>query len=325
MLLLFVQAIGQKQNKEIFDFEKKKVYNLNILNSEFDDYNLIIDWEPDPVLKKKLLFSSNRKSKGRDFDIVSFDFKMKYKGLNRIRIVTKEIIDYELLESVNTQNDELGPCLVSSSKDRSSECLIFTRDSLGISQLYITKRAENKKSSAFKTSKLEFEHNDLTNISYLTRADSSRILFQSDITGDFNIYSSNETFNFQKHAQNNMKLTVEENKLDAINSPYQDKCPTLINTNNNKHLIFSSNRPGGYGGYDLYFSYLKSNGEWSKPINFGNEINSAFDDYRPVIQKTNDYSVLLFSSNRPGGMGGFDLYISRIDFILFLLVIEQEG
>jgi hypothetical protein len=51
-------------------------------------------------------------------------------------------------------------------------------------------------------------------------------------------------------------------------------------------------------------------GKWTKPVNFGPSINTSYDEYRPVIKTvtgfTNDF--LIFSSNRPGGKGGFDLY-----------------
>ena len=75
-------------------------------------------------------------------------------------------------------------------------------------------------------------------------------------------------------------------------------------------LIFTSDRPGGYGGYDLYYSLLVDD-TWSAPINFGPEINSEFDEYRPILideEVTYSQSMMIFSSNREGGKGGFDLY-----------------
>ena len=94
-----------------------------------------------------------------------------------------------------------------------------------------------------------------------------------------------------------------------MSSSSEDKCPYV----NGKLLTFSSNRPGGYGGFDLYYS-LFENGSWSAPINFGNKINTAFDEYRPIslhIQNF-DNNLLIFSSDRPGGKGGFDLYYTGI-------------
>lgn len=78
-------------------------------------------------------------------------------------------------------------------------------------------------------------------------------------------------------------------------------------------LVFSSDRPGGFGGYDLYYSQKTANG-WTVPINFGPKINSEFDEYRPVVSEQPEFSnrLMIFSSNRPGGLGGFDLYFVGI-------------
>jgi hypothetical protein len=79
-------------------------------------------------------------------------------------------------------------------------------------------------------------------------------------------------------------------------------------------LIFTSNRPGGYGGFDLYYSKYE-NGNWSAPTNFGSKINSPFDEYRPILfDEEIDFEkdMMVFSSNRTGGKGGFDLYFVGI-------------
>ena len=79
-------------------------------------------------------------------------------------------------------------------------------------------------------------------------------------------------------------------------------------------MVFTSNRAGGFGGFDLYYSLLK-NGKWSEPINFGAKINSEFDEYRPVLINegvSETQTMMVFSSNRTGGLGGFDLYFVGI-------------
>lgn len=70
-------------------------------------------------------------------------------------------------------------------------------------------------------------------------------------------------------------------------------------------LIFSAVRPEGYGGYDLY--YVQKRGyTWESPVNFGPVINSPYDDISPFMTKNG--KVLYFSSDRPGGVGGFDIF-----------------
>ena len=74
-------------------------------------------------------------------------------------------------------------------------------------------------------------------------------------------------------------------------------------------MVFASNDDSGYGGYDLWYS-IKKNNEWQKPQNFGESINTAYDEFRPVVASVDSSSndIMMFSSNRPGGKGGFDLY-----------------
>ncbi|HHB77628.1 MAG TPA: hypothetical protein ENK85_00170 [Saprospiraceae bacterium] len=74
-------------------------------------------------------------------------------------------------------------------------------------------------------------------------------------------------------------------------------------------LIFSSNRPGGLGGMDLYKTELKD-GIWSDPVNLGNQINTEKNDIFPFIHA--DHS-LFFSSEGHFGQGGLDIFYSTLD------------
>ena len=74
---------------------------------------------------------------------------------------------------------------------------------------------------------------------------------------------------------------------------------------NDQTIIFSSKRAGGYGGYDLYVTYLE-NDSWTVPINLGPEINSQYDEVSPFLAKSG--KKLFFSSDRIEGFGGFDIF-----------------
>lgn len=76
-------------------------------------------------------------------------------------------------------------------------------------------------------------------------------------------------------------------------------------------IFFSSNRPGGYGGYDIYFSRRLPNGEWSNPKNAGPNINTKYHDSYPYIAP--DGVTFFFSSQGHNSMGGFDLFKSSWD------------
>ena len=70
-------------------------------------------------------------------------------------------------------------------------------------------------------------------------------------------------------------------------------------------LYFASDRPGGYGRFDVWMSG-RSEGEWQPPTNLGAPINTAFEEVSPAYYE--DEQTLVFSSNAPIGLGGYDLY-----------------
>lgn len=85
---------------------------------------------------------------------------------------------------------------------------------------------------------------------------------------------------------------------DILNTPYREATPFF--SQDKKKLYFSSNRPGGYGGMDIYvcdrldYSFKK----WSTPELIGRPINSEYDDSHPYVQL--DENSILFTSNREG-------------------------
>ncbi len=76
-----------------------------------------------------------------------------------------------------------------------------------------------------------------------------------------------------------------------------------------KALYFASNRKGGFGGKDIWVSYLDEQMKWSEPQNLGPDINTSYDDQCPFIHADNQ--TLYFTSNGWPGMGGGDIYFSR--------------
>ncbi len=74
-------------------------------------------------------------------------------------------------------------------------------------------------------------------------------------------------------------------------------------------LYFVSDRPGGYGGKDIWVSYFE-NGKWQVPQNLGPNINTSKDEIAPSIAA--DGKTFFFSSNGKPGFGGFDIYTSKL-------------
>ena len=73
-------------------------------------------------------------------------------------------------------------------------------------------------------------------------------------------------------------------------------------------LYYSSNRPGGMGGFDIYISVKNAEG-WSEGVNLGSSVNSPFDDIAPTL--SHDGKKLFFSSVGHQTMGGFDIFVSE--------------
>lgn len=81
--------------------------------------------------------------------------------------------------------------------------------------------------------------------------------------------------------------------------------PFLMDNGNT--LYFSSNMPGGFGGYDLYYSQW-SNGTWSQPMNLGGNINTIGNEITPTVDNNN---TLYFASDYHLGLGGYDIFTAE--------------
>ena len=93
-----------------------------------------------------------------------------------------------------------------------------------------------------------------------------------------------------------------------VNSAYWESQPSI--SPNGRMLFFVSNRPGGIGGMDIWYSILGNDGKWGKPVNPGKTINTAGDEFSPFIYFNS--RTLYFSSNGRESFGGHDIYITTL-------------
>lgn len=91
-----------------------------------------------------------------------------------------------------------------------------------------------------------------------------------------------------------------------FNSPGRDFDPAF--SADGRYVYFCSDRPGGFGGDDIYRVEAKGDG-FGEPENLGATVNSAGNEFAPMLSP--DGRTLLFASNRAGGKGGYDLYVAR--------------
>jgi outer membrane protein OmpA-like peptidoglycan-associated protein/tetratricopeptide (TPR) repeat protein len=93
-----------------------------------------------------------------------------------------------------------------------------------------------------------------------------------------------------------------------VNSRFWDSQPSL--SADGRIMFFSSNRRGGYGGNDIYYTLRMPDGSWSEAKNLGPKVNSPKDEVSPFIYFNNE--ILFFASSGHRGFGGLDLFVSRV-------------
>ena len=211
-----------------------------------------------------------------------------------------------ILHDISTADDEYLPLL-----SHDGSILIYTRryqryqkqnneyvEELMLSQLECVENGVEKFSRGVKLSK-PFNTGKLQGGASLTMDNKILYITICDHDNCDIYYSQNEDGNWRPL----IKLP------NTVNTEFFDGQPAIDATGN--VLYFSSNRPGGYGGYDLYKIVRKHpDSLWSAPINLGPEINTEYDEKTPYIHC--DGKTLYFSSNGHGGVGGFDIFYSRL-------------
>jgi hypothetical protein len=264
------------------------------------------------------IFSSNRNTNGGKFDFVTgsigFMFDKKSGEFSINSDLTSHPFMTALANAANTGGDDFGPYRILSRHDSHEYLITTTEGADGKHDLrylrYIPALGSNTPVfSVLDTVKiLNSEEND----GYIAfDVSQTRIFFSSDRDGVFDIYSID--------MPDSLDMTLDEwfaldqavvDKVDSISSEFDDKCPIVtLNV-----MVFTSNRPEGLGGYDLYYSVYRD-GKWGSPVNFGPGVNSENNEYRPILGYHQEFSnhFLIFSSDRPGGKGGYDLYFTGVE------------
>jgi hypothetical protein len=212
---------------------------------------------------------------------------------NAEELISKPVLfkEQNIGEPVNTKESEFNPVISANGKSLAYMVALKFYNAVMFSRLI-----NNKWSEPVNITSDLLSDGDVF-ISCLSSDGKTLFLSKDD---DFNsdIYSS--TFNGTKWT----KILRLNNR---INTDYWESHGFV--TDDGTRLIFASDRPGGYGGLDLYMANLE-NGDWGVPVNLGPQINTALNEDRPFL--INGGRTLFFSSQGHMNMGGYDIFRSDL-------------
>ena len=315
LFLLFTSRCKKERNPVKYPLGSfpDTVVNLTGLNSPYDDYNST-GYELSAAIS--LIFSSNRQSQGGQFDLeqglITFNFNQTTGSFQLTAGMTQDIFTDNLIAKAVTPGDDLGPYRIYSPLDGNEYLILASENEAGNLDLrYCMNVPANGSmippvSGPYPVTLLNTEYDDAY-LGFNLKGDSA--YFTSNIEGNFDIYVKTRSKDMSIAEWFGSDYSPS-GKVEIVNSPEDDKCPIVYN----KLMVFTSDRPGGFGGFDLYYSIFRD-GDWTQPVNLGPKINTSSDEYRPLIGFHSEFTnlYLIFSSNRPGGNGGYDLYFTGLD------------
>ena len=123
---------------------------------------------------------------------------------------------------------------------------------------------------------------------------------------DRNTELQDEDFYISRKLNNQWTKSVKLG--DNINSDYREGALS-VSLDGTDVFFASCHRPDSYGGCDLYYSQLITDTLWSPSYNMGSVVNSKYWESQPSISA--DGNLLFFTSNRHGGYGGTDIWMSK--------------
>ena len=118
-----------------------------------------------------------------------------------------------------------------------------------------------------------------------------------------------------------VEIFIQQGSEKTTNGSHWKKCrrksthslskPVHVYSNDTSEIYFTSNRPGGYGGKDIYRLKKLPNGRWATPFNLGPQINTIYDEDAPYLHP--DGVTLYFSSKGHNTMGEYDVFKSVLN------------
>lgn len=275
------------------DSERYTISHLDV-NSSFSDYGVFES-------KEGILFTSTRADRDSKIDTWT-------------QQPFSRLFSSELAPSNSFKNPE--PFLENKIFNSNESTAILTQDGL---TLYFTrnnfKKRQQKKNAkdevSLKIYSARFKNGQWTDVVELPfnsdhyncahpalSADEKTLYFTSNMPG-----TMGQSDLYRVAILENGTFGTPENLGSTINTEGRETFPFLSAEG---ELYFASDGHLGLGGLDVFVSKRNDDASFSKPVNLGNPINTAYDDFAYVLNS--ETRVGYFSSNRPGGKGSDDLY-----------------
>lgn len=330
---MYVQAAQLDPNNIVANYKAGEFYLETVGKDQAAQYFERV-FELDPEYRFDIFYWTGRSYQyGMNFE-KALDFYQKYKerlearpgyrGLDMVELkdVNRRIYECEnalkyvanpsnhsiinVGSSINSPEDEYGPVL-----NADENLLIFTSrrregnlnenvdiDNKPFEDIYFSEKVNGVWSPAQNIgTPVNSEYHD-SNLA-LSASGDELYLYTDDNNGDIMVsYREGDAW------------TEPESLSDNINSEGFWEGSISISPDK-KVLFFASNRIGGYGGIDIYYSIRNDKGDWEKSRNLGPKINTEFDDDAPFIDY--DGKTLYFSTMGREGMGGHDIFYTVYD------------
>lgn len=273
---------------------------FNMANAEMmsgDYYNALIHFNVyllQPGMSKKNMISAAKNVINCEFALTSMKNPVPFNPVS-------------VGNAINTSDDEYWPSITAD-----GQTLMFTRQTntgrgaFGITSqqedFYISYYSNNSWQKAFNAGyPLNTQQNEGAqtlssngNYMYFTACDRPAGLGSCDLY--FSSFSDG-------------KWSTPSNLKWPVNTTSWESQPSISSDGNT--LFFISSRPGGIGGKDIWYSKQDDKNLWTYPVNMGTTVNTEADEMSPFIHF--DGKTLYFASNGRPGMGGFDIYMTRMN------------
>ncbi len=217
-------------------------------------------------------------------------------------ILTPVKIDiFNLGGTINSEYDDHSPVtnisetkMVFTSKRKGSTGNLKTTDGQYFEDIYISHKSDGKWG---KPEKISYNINTMEHeASIALSVDGDELFIYKDDVG--------EGGNLYRSFYENEDWSKPEKLGSNINTEFDEGHATI--SPDGRTLYFTSNRRGGYGGFDIYYVNRLPDGQWGLAQNLGQDINTKYDEGGPFIHQ--DGTTLYFSSKGYNSIGGYDLF-----------------